>query len=116
MPFFGSKKEIADNAHDPGIDMWLGPAFLAGLSIGIGLLPNAVASLWVTPAVSAVTREAITVELALMHGLTPAIAAQCGHLLYRRGIVCPAKETAFICRPFFTLLEVGAVQGLWYGL
>ena len=70
LPFFGLKKEIAHKAHDPGIDMWLGPALLAGLSIGIGLLPNVVAGLWVSPAVSAVTREKIVVELALMHGLT----------------------------------------------
>ena len=70
LPFFGQKKEIVERVHEPGIDMWVGPALLAGLGIAIGLLPNIVAALWVSPAVSAVTREAVVVELALMHGLT----------------------------------------------
>jgi multicomponent Na+:H+ antiporter subunit A len=69
-PFFGTRKRWTTPPHDPRIDLWLGPVFLAGLGIFIGLFPQTVGSLWVAPAVSSVTRAPVEVRLALLHGFT----------------------------------------------
>ena len=69
-PFFGKPGETSGHVHDPGMTMWFGPLLLSGLGIFIGLFPNLVGTVWVAPAVAAVTREPIEVKLALMHGFT----------------------------------------------
>ena len=69
-PFFGKSMETPRPIHEPRITMWIGPILLSGLGIGIGILPNLVGTMWVAPAVAAVTQTPIDVKLALMHGLT----------------------------------------------
>ena len=69
-PLFGKSSDTASHAHDPGITMWFGPLLLSILGILIGLFPNLVGTVWVAPAVAAVTQEPIEVKLALMHGFT----------------------------------------------
>ena len=70
VPFFGKPCDTGDHVHDPGIAMWFGPVLLATMGMFIGVLPNIVGTVWVAPAVAAVTQTPIEVNLALMHGFT----------------------------------------------
>jgi multicomponent Na+:H+ antiporter subunit A len=69
-PFFGKRPDIPGHVHDPAVSMWFGPVILAGLGIAMGLLPNLFGTIWVSPAVAAVTGQTVEVKLALMHGFT----------------------------------------------
>ncbi|WP_299911574.1 monovalent cation/H+ antiporter subunit A [uncultured Paracoccus sp.] len=59
--------------HDPGLGMWIGPAFLVSLVILIGLFPNTMAGWLVDASATAVTGEAQHAELALWHGVNNAL-------------------------------------------
>jgi multicomponent Na+:H+ antiporter subunit A len=72
-PFFGSERPTPKHAHEAPISLWLGPAILAILGIGIGVFPAVVAANLIAPAVLAVYGEPISVVLALWHGLNPAL-------------------------------------------
>ncbi|MFV3073609.1 putative monovalent cation/H+ antiporter subunit A [Niveispirillum fermenti] len=71
-PFTGAPTKATGHAHEGGPELWLGPAFLASLSLLFGLwggLPQGL----VAAAASAVRGDAIPLGLSLWHGLTPAL-------------------------------------------
>ncbi|TRW99118.1 monovalent cation/H+ antiporter subunit A [Paracoccus sp. M683] len=59
--------------HDPGLGMWIGPAFLVSLVILIGLFPNTMAGWLVDASASAVTGEAQQSNIYLWHGVNAAL-------------------------------------------
>ncbi|ATE58825.1 hydrogen gas-evolving membrane-bound hydrogenase subunit E [Thauera sinica] len=73
--FFGRARAVLPQApHDPPAGMWLPPAILAVLAAGLGVLPAPLAGALVDAAASAATGAPLPeYELALWHGLTPAI-------------------------------------------
>lgn len=61
--------------HDPGIGMWIGPAFLASLVVLIGLFPNMMVGWLVDASASAVTGEVEHADISLIdlwHGINAA--------------------------------------------
>ena len=60
--------------HEAPVSLWLGPLLLAGLGIGTGVLPGALATPLVSSAVAATIRQPVAVELVLWHGLTVVLA------------------------------------------
>ena len=59
--------------HDPGPGLWAAPLVLVGLAVAIGIAPMAVAGWLVEAATFAVTGDAVPTQLALWHGVTPAL-------------------------------------------
>ncbi|MFW8634176.1 monovalent cation/H+ antiporter subunit A [Cribrihabitans pelagius] len=86
--FLGPRRDdYPGHPHDPGTGMWIGPAFLVGLVVAIGLASAKIAGPMVATAASAVIGggELPYYSLKLWHGLTPAlyisIAAVLGGLI-----------------------------------
>jgi multicomponent Na+:H+ antiporter subunit A len=71
-PFFGPAGGRAGPAEAPA-SLWIGPAVLAALGVVLGLAP-AVARPLVAGAAGAVLARPVAPDLALWHGLTPAVA------------------------------------------
>jgi multicomponent K+:H+ antiporter subunit A len=74
--FFGAPRdpEAHLRAHDPATGMWVSPAVLVGIAVLLGLAPMLFAGPLVTSVASAVTgKPAPALELALWHGVTPAL-------------------------------------------
>ena len=71
-PFLGNRKQIPKSPHEAPLSMWLGPLVLSGLSLLIGMFPNFVSGLLVSPAVSAAIGEISSIKLALWHGVNAA--------------------------------------------
>ncbi|GHE03425.1 cation:proton antiporter [Defluviimonas sp. 20V17] len=67
------REDYPSKPHDPVFGMWASPGVLAALVIAIGLFPMTVAGWIVTAAANAVTGSAVHPELALWHGITPAL-------------------------------------------
>lgn len=72
-PFFGEKKETAQEPHEAPASMWLGPACMGALGLILGLFPDLVDKPLIAPVVSAVRAEPTVVKLALWHGLNPVL-------------------------------------------
>jgi multicomponent Na+:H+ antiporter subunit A len=70
-PFVGKKVTTPKHAHEAPISLLLGPLSLAGTSLILGVLPSAVDNSLLLPAIQAVLRKPISLELALWHGLSP---------------------------------------------
>ena len=68
-PFFGSASRPPRPPHDPPALMWIGPAALAVMGLGLGLMPGFIAGTIVQPAAIAVHGAPIEVKLALWHGV-----------------------------------------------
>jgi multicomponent Na+:H+ antiporter subunit A len=73
-PFVGKARATPGHAHEASPSMLLGPLLLAGLSIALGLWPGWGAESLISAASTAVLQEPTTVQLALWHGLTFALA------------------------------------------
>jgi multicomponent Na+:H+ antiporter subunit A len=73
-PFFGAKSGAAEQAHEPVLSLWLAPALLGGLGILFGMAPEIPQAWIVNPAVPAIAPQSVALELALWHGLNPALA------------------------------------------
>ncbi len=73
--FLGPKRaDYPHTPHDPGVGLWLSPAFLVTLVVAIGLFPEAMAGSLVSTVTDAVTgHHGHHHELALWHGVTPAL-------------------------------------------
>jgi len=75
--FFGQGAEAAlppgCKPHDPSARMWAGPLVLAILGLVLGLMPKWIQSL-LGAAAASVQGEAVNLQLALWHGLTPMLA------------------------------------------
>jgi multicomponent Na+:H+ antiporter subunit A len=72
-PFIGRLTATPKKPHEAPLALWLGPLVLASLGLAIGLFPEAVATLFLSPAVSAVRAEPTVVDLALWHGVNPVL-------------------------------------------
>jgi len=72
-PFFGRRKETPKEPHEAPVAFWLGPVILAALGLAIGLFPGTVATVFLSPAVSAIRAEPTVVKLALWHGVNPVL-------------------------------------------
>lgn len=70
-PFFGGRAELPHLPRDPGPGMLGAPLLLGILGALFGLLPAAFASGLAGGAVAAITGEALELDLALWHGITP---------------------------------------------
>lgn len=68
-PFFGALNDVTKAAHQPGPGLWFGPAVLAVLNLGLGLVPWVLDSAVLAPSVGAVLGEATKPHLALWHGV-----------------------------------------------
>jgi multicomponent Na+:H+ antiporter subunit A len=69
-PFLGQRRDTPQDPHRAPLRLWLGPFLLAAAGLGAGLWCEPVGSTLLAPAVSAVLRQPVTVELALWHGWT----------------------------------------------
>ena len=72
-PFFGALRAPSDAVHEAPLGLWLGPVSLAVLGVVSGLLPAIPGRTLITPAVSAVLREPVTLDLHLWPGWKPAL-------------------------------------------
>ena len=70
--FLGPVRKYSHPPQDPGVGLWAAPAVLAGLVVGIGVMPMMVADL-VEVVAGAVTGEAVTVKISHWHGFVPAL-------------------------------------------
>ncbi len=73
-PFFGVRAHTPRHPHEAPLRMWLGPLFLAGLSVLLGVWPALVAEYSVKPATEAVLAGPAKVELVLWPGVNPVLA------------------------------------------
>ena len=67
-PFFGRPRAPVD-AREPPPSLWLGPLVLGGVGLIVGLVP-ALVDAPLRLAAAAVTGAAVTVNLALWHGVS----------------------------------------------
>jgi multicomponent Na+:H+ antiporter subunit A len=72
-PFFGAPREYPRTPHNGPPSLWLGPLILAALGLVTGLAPAILSGSLISPAVSAVRGEAITVPLKVWHGFNTAL-------------------------------------------
>jgi multicomponent Na+:H+ antiporter subunit A len=72
-PFFGPQREALGSAREAPAGLWLGPAVLAAAGVAAGVRPALLAGPLVSPAVAAVLGKPYPVELALWHGVNPAL-------------------------------------------
>ncbi|TKA98231.1 monovalent cation/H+ antiporter subunit A [Cereibacter changlensis] len=70
--FLGQPRAKLDRPHDPGFGLWGAPAFLTLLVVLIGLFPMLTAAWLIDAAASAVTGEAVAVNIYHWHGFTAA--------------------------------------------
>lgn len=93
--FFGKPGEMTGKPGETSFRLWLGPGVLAVFSLGLALFPDFFASNVVSPAISAVRSEDITVKIKLWHGfnlvlLLSAITVALGMLIFAfRNTVIP---------------------------
>jgi multicomponent Na+:H+ antiporter subunit A len=85
-PFWRKPKQASPSAHEAPFSMWLGPLTLAALSLLIGIFPQSVSGMLVSPAVSAAIGEATSVKLALWHGVNTAFILSLLTLLVGAGL------------------------------
>jgi multicomponent Na+:H+ antiporter subunit A len=72
-PFWGPPTDVTEHAHRPAAGLWVGPAVLAVLSLGLGLVPGVLDTMVLAPSAGAVLGASVAPHLALWHGLTPAL-------------------------------------------
>ena len=93
-PFFGRRADLPRRPREGPVRMWLGPIVLAFLGLGLGMSTGLTETLLVQPAVIAVLRAPVAVELALWHGLNlpvllSALTIVLGIAIYlRRRTIC----------------------------
>jgi multicomponent Na+:H+ antiporter subunit A len=68
-PFFGPKPNSSETVHEAPPTMWLGPLILALLGLLIGLLPNLMGEIVISPAVATILSQPAAAKLGLMKGL-----------------------------------------------
>ena len=106
-PFFGKTKSFHHTPHEPPTSMWLGPVLLGILGLIIGLFPNPVASILISPAVAVIVRESVSMELGLMHGFT--IQLLLSGLTFTLGLAAYYKRKSL--RKLISFLDFGKYLG-----
>lgn len=86
--FWGPLRPTPKTPHDPPVAMWVGPALLALVGLGLGLAPGLAGGL-VSIAADTVAGGETETQLALWHGLTPMLGLSVltlvlGWILYLR--------------------------------
>ena len=86
-PFVGARVEAPEPAREASPALWLGPLALAAAGLVLGLAPGLAASAVLAPAASAVAGRAVSLDLALWHGLNAplglsALSLAAGALLF----------------------------------
>jgi multicomponent Na+:H+ antiporter subunit A len=114
-PFWGPARQTPHHAHEAPPSLWLGPVVLAGLSVVIGLAPGLLSAILIAPATAAVLGLPIDVDVALWHGLTPALGLSVvtligGAVLYlrRQQVRRSAQQIAWRWGPA-TLYDAGII-------
>jgi multicomponent Na+:H+ antiporter subunit A len=87
QPFFGKKLPTPEQPHEAPLNLWLAPGLLALLGIVFAVMPSLVEDSLLRPAVEAIAREPVELDLALWHGLNAplvlsALSLFCGLGLY----------------------------------
>ena len=73
-PFYGRPRPTPKRPHAPPLALWIGPLALGALGLALGITSSLTQTYIIGPAASAIYGEAIELELALWHGLTPMLA------------------------------------------
>lgn len=111
-PFFGPKPASSETVHEAPPTMWLGPLVLASLGLLIGLLPDFMVEMVISPAVAAILSQPAAAKLGLMKGLSIQLMLS--------GITFAVGVAAYFGRRrlarIVTRLDVGAILGpeRWY--
>ncbi len=84
--FFGPLQATPKAPHEPPLSMWLGPALLAALGLGIGIYPALVERHVVAAAISAILNGPAEVALSLWHGLNPALGMTAASVVLGAGL------------------------------
>jgi multicomponent Na+:H+ antiporter subunit A len=71
-PFLGRRAPTPKEPHRPSAALWLGPLLLAALGLAAGIVHVPFAGL-VAPAASAILSRPAALDLAIWHGITPAL-------------------------------------------
>jgi len=72
-PFMGATNQLTAHAHRPDVGLWIGPAVLAVLSLGLGLAPWLLDGPILAPALSALVGMETAPYLAIWHGFNAAL-------------------------------------------
>jgi multicomponent Na+:H+ antiporter subunit A len=112
-PFLGKRAATPRDPHEAPPGMWLGPLFLAGLGLAMGVWPDlrTAAAALLRGASESILHANVEIELALWHGLNPALRLSaltlaCGIVVYLlRG---PLRKAS---RPFAGLGRWGPAAG-----
>lgn len=70
-PFWGETSDAHAQVHEASWQLWLGPLLLATMGLLTGVAAGMMGRGLIAPAVAAVAGEAVTVKLALWHGINP---------------------------------------------
>ena len=113
-PFFGEQLQTPTPPHEAAPSLWVGPALLAVLGVVFALIPALVENSLLRPAVEAIAREPVELDLALWHGLNlplvlSALSLLCGLAIYA------ARNPVF---DFLTRLQITSPWGPqhWWSL
>jgi multicomponent Na+:H+ antiporter subunit A len=85
-PFFGKQADTPKKPHEAPFSMWVGPVILTGLSLLAGLFPSVMGGSLITSAVSSAAGEAVSVKLALWHGVNTAFLLSLGTVITGIGL------------------------------
>ncbi|HEX7232962.1 MAG TPA: putative monovalent cation/H+ antiporter subunit A [Candidatus Binatia bacterium] len=94
QPFFGKKLPTPKPPHEAQAGLWSAPAILAVLGVIFAALPALVQGSLFQPAVEAIVREPITLNVAVWHGFNVPLALSAVSLLF--GLAIYARRTPVI--------------------
>lgn len=113
-PFFGPQRESLGSPHEAPAGLWLGPVVLAAAGMAAGVWPALLAGPFVSPAVVAVLGRPHPVELALWHGMNPALVMSLISVALGAAIYLLRDRLGRTLRDGAQLLDYGPEAG--YGL
>lgn len=111
-PFLGRLKDTPHAPHEPGASLWLGPLLLASLGLFIGISPESLGGVLISPAVSATRAETVVTELALWHGFNPVLALSLFTLTAGLGVFLALRTLVALGAPLRALKDWGPAR--WY--
>jgi len=114
QPFFGKKLPTPNAPRDAPPGLWSAPAILALLGVIFAAMPTLVQGSLFQPAVEAITREPLTLRLALWHGFNLALALSAVSLVF--GLTVYVRRKAVI--EIVSRLQINSSWGPqhWYRL
>ena len=110
-PFIGKKISTPKHPHEAPLSLLLGPATLAGASLILGVLPAAVDKSLLLPAIQAVLRQSVSLELALWHGLNPIFLLSMATLASGAGLFVFRDRLLRLFSPIEALRDWGPKYG-----